>query len=72
MSVTSIHFPSSANADQNQSLFLYVLADHRIDKQNNFGSSRVAYADWVEPSSLASGFPTRRFSAIDRLNSNPS
>lgn len=44
---------ASANAANPQTLFLYVLADHRIDKQNAFGISRVAYADWVEPSTLS-------------------
>jgi hypothetical protein len=36
---------------------LYVLADHRVDKELEFGSSRVAYADWVEPAALAPGSP---------------
>ncbi len=43
---------ASSHAKNTQSMFLYILADHRINKQNNFGSSRVAYADWVEPSAL--------------------
>lgn len=45
---------ASANADTSQSLFLYILADHRIDKANAFGASRVSYADWLDPSTLAS------------------
>lgn len=44
---------ASANAKNSQTLFLYVLADHRIDKTNAFGASQVTYADWVEPSALA-------------------
>lgn len=43
---------ASAHAAHTETLLLYVLADHRIDKQNNFGSSRVAYADWVDPSTV--------------------
>ncbi len=44
---------ASANAENSQQLFLYILADHRIEKQNAFGDSRVSYADWIEPSALA-------------------
>lgn len=44
---------ASANADNAESLFLYLLADHRVDKANAFGASRVSYADWLEPSALA-------------------
>lgn len=44
---------ASANAENSQSLLLYVLADHRIDKLNNFGASRVSYADWLEPANLS-------------------
>ncbi len=46
---------ASANADVPQTLYLYILADHRVEKQNAFGTSEVAYADWVEPAALASG-----------------
>jgi hypothetical protein len=67
---------ASANADNSQALYLYVLADHRVDKENDFGASRVAYADWVEPSALAAGsalapLATRRFfltKFIDMVN----
>lgn len=44
---------ASAHAKQSETLLLYVLADHRIDKANAFGASEVSYADWVEPSALA-------------------
>ncbi len=44
---------SSALADKPESLNLYVLADHRVDKEMAFGSSRVSYADWVDPTTLA-------------------
>lgn len=43
---------ASANAKNAETLYLYVLADHRIDKQNAFGATDVTYADWVEPSAL--------------------
>lgn len=44
---------ASAHAKQSETLLLYVLADHRIDKANAFGASEVSYAGWVEPSALA-------------------
>jgi hypothetical protein len=43
----------SANAQQDTNVLLYVLADHRVQKEQDFGYSRIAYADWVEPSQLA-------------------
>jgi hypothetical protein len=52
---------ASANADNSQSLLLYLLADHRVDKANAFGASHVSYADWVEPSALASASTLRSF-----------
>jgi hypothetical protein len=54
---------ASANADNSQTLELYLLADHRMDKQNAFGASRVAYADWLEPASLASDSALAPFAA---------
>jgi hypothetical protein len=45
---------STVLADNPQTVVLYVLADHRVEKKTAFGASRVAYADWVEPSALAS------------------
>lgn len=67
---------ASANAANPQTLYLYILADHRIDKENSFGASRVSYADWVEPSALPSGstlapFADRKFfltKFIDTVN----
>jgi len=44
---------SSALADNQQTVALYILADHRVEKNISFGASRVAYAEWIEPSSLA-------------------
>ncbi len=45
---------STALADNSQTVVLYVLADHRVEKNTSFGASRVAYANWLELSSLAS------------------
>src|SRR5581483_11425255 len=43
---------ASALAKNSQDLALYVLADHRVDKDFEFGMSRVSFANWVEPSAL--------------------
>lgn len=56
---------ASANAQDPQQLYLYILADHRIEKANAFGASRVAYADWLEPANVSNTalapFVTRKF-----------
>lgn len=44
---------ASALARNAQDVALYVLADHRVDKDLAFGESRVAFAGWVEPGALA-------------------
>lgn len=66
---------ASAHAKNSQQLFLYVLADHRIEKQNAFGASRVSYADWIEPANLSNSalapLVTRKFfltKFIDTVN----
>ncbi len=46
---------ASALAKNSQDLALYVLADHRVDKDFEFGMSRVSFANWVEPSALNAG-----------------
>lgn len=43
---------STALADNQQTVMLYVLADHRVEKNTSFGPSRVSYANWLEPSAL--------------------
>lgn len=43
----------SAMAKNQQSVDVYVLADHRVDKDLAFGESRVAFANWIEPAALA-------------------
>lgn len=45
----------SANAKDNEVVTIYVLADHRMDKTEDFGSSLVTYADWVDTSDLHAG-----------------
>ena len=54
----------SANASSSESVTLYVLADHRVAKPQNFGDSRVPYADWVAPAALAPGSALASF--VDR------
>lgn len=44
----------SANAREPETVNIYVLTDHRVEKTQNFGSSYTPYADWVEPSALPS------------------
>lgn len=44
---------STALADNQQTVVLYVLAEHRVEKNTSFGASRVSYANWIEPASLA-------------------
>lgn len=45
---------ASANAKNRQTVTLYVLADHRVDKSVSFGSSAVQFAGWLEPQQLQS------------------
>lgn len=66
---------ASANAENAQTLYLYILAAHRIEKENAFGASRVSYADWVEPANVANSalapLVTRKFfltKFIDTVN----
>jgi len=43
----------SANASEPESVILYVLADHRVDKTQDFGNSHIPFADWVDPATLS-------------------
>jgi hypothetical protein len=52
---------ATALATGDLSVFLYVLADHRVNKQTAFGSSQVTFADWVEPASLTADSPLAPF-----------
>ncbi len=48
---------ASANAREQETVTLYVLAAHRVQKTEEFGSSHVAFADWVDPATLSAGSP---------------
>jgi hypothetical protein len=43
---------ASANATNQQSVTLYVLADHRVQKSTSFGATNVSFAGWIEPNAL--------------------
>ena len=51
----SIVYPmrASANARSEQSVTLYVLAAHKVQKAAQFGNSHIPYADWVDPSAVS-------------------
>ncbi len=55
---------STALADNQQTVVLYVLADHRVEKNVSFGASRVSYANWIEPATTTSAPTLARY--IDR------
>ncbi len=46
---------ASANARQPETVTLYVFAEHRVQKTENFGNSRVTFADWVAPDAVGKG-----------------
>lgn len=43
---------ASANAQNQQSVTLFVFSDHRVEKNKAFGSSDITFANWVEPVAL--------------------
>jgi hypothetical protein len=51
----------SALARQKLSVFMYILADHRVQKPMTYGTSTVQYADWVNPAALAKDSPLLSF-----------
>jgi hypothetical protein len=51
----------SALARDSLTVFMYVLADHRVQKPMSFGYEDVQFADWVEPSSLEESSPLAPF-----------
>lgn len=63
---TELIYPMRATALANSLMpvYLYVLADHRVEKAQTFGDTRVAFADWVEPAALPAGSPLAPF--VDR------
>jgi hypothetical protein len=42
-------------------VYLYVLADHRVEKAQTFGDAHISSADWIEPASLPAGSPLAPF-----------
>lgn len=42
-------------------VFVYVLAEHRVEKSQSFGDLHIPFADWVEPASLPAGSPLQPF-----------
>ena len=42
----------SALARSSLTVFMYILAEHRVEKPVSFGYQTIQYADWVEPASL--------------------
>lgn len=51
----------SALARNSLTVFLYVLADHRVQKSLSFGTPLVPFADWVDPASLEKDSPLATF-----------
>ncbi len=43
---------ASKNAHTQQTVTVYVLADHRVSKTQNFGRTHISFADWIEPAAL--------------------
>jgi hypothetical protein len=52
---------ATALATGTMPVYLYVLAEHRVEKVQSFGDTRVSFADWVEPASLPADSPLRPF-----------
>lgn len=52
---------ASALARDTLTVFMYILADHRVQKPMSFGYEDVQYADWVEPASLDENSPLAPF-----------
>jgi len=63
---TSLVYPmrASANARGPETVTVYVLANHRVQKTQNFGSTHTGFADWVDPAAAAAGTPLASF--VDR------
>jgi hypothetical protein len=45
-------------------VYLYVLAEHRVEKAQTFGDSHTPFAEWIDPASLPVDSPLRPF--VDR------
>lgn len=42
-------------------VFVYVLADHRVEKAQTFGDAHISFADWIEPAALPVDSPLAPF-----------
>jgi hypothetical protein len=51
----------SAAARHSLTVFMYVLADHRVQKPMSFGNESVQFADWVDPAALEKDSPLVTF-----------
>ena len=51
----------TALARESLTVYMYVLADHRVEKPMSFGYESVQYADWVEPAALEPDSPLAAF-----------
>jgi hypothetical protein len=51
----------SALARGNLTVFMYVLADHRVQKTMSFGYETVQFADWLDPAALEQDSPLAPF-----------
>lgn len=45
-------------------VYIYVLAEHRVEKAQSFGDSHIPFAGWIDPASLPADSPLRPF--VDR------
>ena len=52
--------PTALARDQ-ITVYMYILADHRVQKPMSFGSEDVQYADWVDPAALQPDSPLAPF-----------
>jgi hypothetical protein len=58
-----IVYPMRATALANGVLpvFVYVLAEHRVEKAQTFGDAHISFADWIEPAALPADSPLAPF-----------
>jgi hypothetical protein len=42
-------------------VYLYMLAEHRVEKAQTFGDVHISFADWIEPASLPADSPLAPF-----------
>ncbi len=63
---TELVYPmrSTALASGVMPVYLYVLAEHRVQKAQTFGDSHIPFAEWVDPAALPADSPLQPF--VDR------